>query len=473
MLLRLWSIFSMASFGLLILVIIFVTRKPICIDSKIVEKIDRVQGEHHEEVYRCDMNKTVRFSTYWYRSSKSLSARLYTLEMVLDRLGLITTKAPRIVVLTNSHNVIYTQNSNLFISEDLFNEKNWLEKEIIQYWLREKNGNLFSQNPLVVQALVENILIVSAGPFSRKDTGAHLSLVNNYIWPQALRVSSSDCRYLKKFSTAISFCLSQDLKPQVQDIKPYFIKSWMDSFQNLKVSEQLPFLRAVSELSPESVQKTTYGTRFLMALASRLEKYGVDQTVESPEFDFVYALDQNLESDGALKKSIQEFSQKFENLRIAVMDKEKVLLLPSGILLSKKLLKSWNTRHLVFQSCLPMNFSQISSFAEVTEKLLLIRSCDQNENHFVQKYYQAGVSGFASQDLSSAFVHFHLPSLALKAGELNSSKDIFELLGQNSEDSSLKQSLGWKDIQWRKDLKAFSPRAYVDAIDLFRLPSKL
>ncbi len=473
MLMRLWSIFSVVSFGLLILFIIFVTRKPICIDSKLVEKIDRVQGDRLEEAYRCDMNKAVRFSTFWSRTARSLSSRLYNLEITLDRLGMISPRAPRVVILADSRNVIYTRNSKIYISEDLLSEEGWLEKELVQFWLREKNGNLFSQNPLVVQALVENILIVSKGLLSTGIGSKSVNLVTSYVWPQTLRVSSSDCRYLKKFSDNISFCLSQDLKPQVQDIRPYFIKSWMESFYGLKLSEQFLFLKAISELSPEGVQKTTYGTRFLIALASRLEKHGVDQAVERPEFDLVYALDQSLENESVLKKSIQEFSQKYENLRIAIMDTEKVFLLPSGTFLSKKLLKSWNTRHLVYQSCANINFNQVSSFGGVTKKLLLIRSCGQNESHSLQNYYQMGVAGFASQDLTSAFVHFHLPSLALKASELNSSKDIFELLGQDGGDVMLKQSLGWKQVEWRKELKAFSPRAYVDAIDLFRLPSKL
>lgn len=464
----------MASFGVLILVIIVMTRKPICIDSKLVEKIDRVSGSVREEIYRCDMNKAVRFSSYWARSARDLSARLYDIEVVLDRLGFISLRAPRLVILSESKEVVYSHQSTVYLSEDLFSREGWLERELVKYWLRDKNENLFSQNPLLAEALVENILFMSSGTvdFQKyKIKNNNLSL--NYVWPQNLKSSSLECRYLKRFSDNISFCLSIGFKPQVQDVKPYFVKSWMESFSVLRLSERMSFVKSIAEMTPEGFQKTSIGTRFLIDLASRLEKYGVDQAVDKPEFDLVYVLDQKLEDAGLLKKSIQDFSQSNDKLRIAVIDSEKVLFLPSGSLLSKKLLKSWNTKQLIYQSCSNINFNQINSFNLTSDKLLLIRSCAQNEEHFLQKYYQLGASGFASQDSFSPFIHFHLPSLALKSAELDSSKDVFELLKQNGTDSTVAQELGWQKIEWKKELKAYSPRAYVDAIDLFRLPAKL
>lgn len=464
----------MASFGVLILVIIFMTRKPLCIDSKLVEKIDRVSGSVREEVYRCDFNKTVRFSSYWARSARELASRLYDIEVVLDRLGFLSPRAPRLVILSDKKEIVYSHQSTLYLSEDIFLKPGWLERELVKHSLKDKNESLFSQNPLLAEALVENILFISSGSVDlERYKIKNNALSMNYVWPQNLKASSLECRYLKKFSDNVSFCLSSGFKPQVQDVRPYFVKSWIESFNVLKLSERMSFVKSIAELTPEGFQKTSSGARFLIELASRLEKYGVDQTVDKPEFDLVYVLDQKLESNGLLRKSIQEFSQSNESLRIAVMDTEKVLFLPSGALLSKKLLKSWNTKQLVYQSCSNINFNQINSFNLTTDKLLLIRSCAQNEDHFLQRYYQLGASGFASQDSFSPFIHFHLPSLALKSAELDSSKDVFELLQQTGSESTVAQELGWQKIEWKKELKAFSPRAYVDAIDLFRLPAKL
>ncbi len=470
---RWWSIFSLASFGVLILVIIFITRKPLCIDSRLVEKIDRVSGSTRDEIYRCDLNKTVRFSTYWSQHSREVTSRLSAIELVLEKLNYLKAESPRVVILNDKKQLVYFHSSTLYLSEDLFSKPGWLERELIKFWLREKNEHIFSQNPLLAEALVENILMVSVGNYqlAKYDIKNKDSL--SYLWLQNLRASSLECRYSRKFSDSISFCLTDGSKTQLQDMKIYFVRAWMESFRVLKLPEQLKFLRSVAELTPEGIQKTKFGGRFLIELASRLEKYGMNQTVDKPEFDLVYALDKKLENNGNLKKSVQEFSRNNENLRIALMDQEKVLFLPSGLSLSKKSLKSWKTRHLIYQSCSDMNFKQIGSFDLVADKLLLIRSCDQSESRSLQKYYKSGITGFASQNPFSTFIHFHLPSVALKSGELNSQKDVFEMLEQKTMDQSLVQSFGWQQLVWKKDLHAYAPRAYIDAIDLFRLPVKL
>lgn len=471
MLMRLWSILSIGSFGALILIILFVTRKPLCIDSKLVEKIDRVSLASREEIYRCDLNRGVTYSSYWAQNVRPLGNRLSTIEPVLDRIGLVSQRKPNVIVLSEKSQVLYYNDSTIYLSEDLYLSPGILERELVRFWLKDKNEMLFSQNPLLADAIIENIIFLSVGKFHFKDYEVKNSSSNSYIWPQNLKSSMLECRYSKKFSDSISFCLTGGSQSLYPDMRPYFIQAWMESFEILKLSEKLKLIKDIVLQSPESVQKSVYGGRFLIELAGRLQKFGLNQSVENPEFDLVYELDNNLQDDGALKKSIKDFSAKNQDLKIAVIDSEKVLFLPTGISLDKKSLKSWKTKHFVYQSCGGMSFGKVSSFATVTDKILLIRSCNQNEVRTLQKYYQVGAEGFAMQNPELLFAHIHLPSLLLKETELSSDRDIFELLATD-DGNSLKESFGWQQVVWNKQLKAFSPKAYVDAIDLFRIDKK-
>ncbi len=472
MFLRWWTVISIGSFGALILVILFITRKPLCINSKLVDKIDRVSIGLREEIYRCDSNKKVIYSTYWSQQSRQVALRLNSLESILDRLNISIGRKPQVVIISGRQQVSYFHDVTLYLSEDLFLTQGVLERELIRFWLKERNEALFSQNQLLAEALVENILLLSVGRYNIHNYEVKNAANAKFLWPQNLKSSSLECRYSKKFSDSISFCIADETQPFYQDVKPYFVRAWIESSETLKIQEKLKLIRDVILLNPENVQKTSYGGRFLFEFASRLQKFGLNQPVDNPEFDLVYAIDKDIDDKGNLKKSIQEFSRKNEDLKIAIMDNEKVLFYPSGVMLNKKSLKSWKTKHMIYQSCKEMSFNKVSSFVNATTKILLIRSCEQNENRPLQKYYQTGIAGFALQNPETTFVHIHLPSLVLKETELDVEHDIFEQLSKEEVKNAVAQSFGWQQVEWNKQLKAYAPKAYVDAIDLFRIESK-
>ena len=81
-------------FGVIFLILMLVMglqiglKKPLCIDSNIVYKINNIKADITETIYSCNQFKKVPFSIYLYENLNSLEARLYRLEAVLTQLSI-------------------------------------------------------------------------------------------------------------------------------------------------------------------------------------------------------------------------------------------------------------------------------------------------------------------------------------------------------------------------------------------------
>jgi hypothetical protein len=60
-------------------------KKPLCINSNIVYKIDRISDKKNESIYSCAQFKNVLFSNFLYEKLGDLESRLNQLEFLLGK----------------------------------------------------------------------------------------------------------------------------------------------------------------------------------------------------------------------------------------------------------------------------------------------------------------------------------------------------------------------------------------------------
>lgn len=84
MLARWLTALSFLCFGLLSLFVVQMTRRPLCIESKVVERIDRLGVQGTDTVYRCAVNRETPFSTYFSEQSRDLTYRIQKTERLLE-----------------------------------------------------------------------------------------------------------------------------------------------------------------------------------------------------------------------------------------------------------------------------------------------------------------------------------------------------------------------------------------------------
>ena len=128
-------------FGLIFLILMITMglqvalKKPLCIDSNVVYKIDKIDTEKTETIYSCNQFKKVSFSGFFYENLNNLQARLVKIEMLLNQLEIFD----KFVVVID--NVNKTQSRELIngvqIGADQL-DTNQLEKMLLQLSLKNK-----------------------------------------------------------------------------------------------------------------------------------------------------------------------------------------------------------------------------------------------------------------------------------------------------------------------------------------------
>ena len=80
-----WGQFSIIlSFSILTFAVVLYTQKPLCIDSKVVERIDRVFGKNQETLYKCSIHRGSPFSTFFAENILSINRRVSVIEKFLE-----------------------------------------------------------------------------------------------------------------------------------------------------------------------------------------------------------------------------------------------------------------------------------------------------------------------------------------------------------------------------------------------------
>lgn len=503
-------------FGLLILVALQLSKKPLCIDSKVVEKIDRVANAKVETVFRCAVNRDVPFNSFFDENSKILSVRIQKTERVLESIEPFQRKV-QIIVRSDFPYFFQVRDHQVFIGDKLLLSPGHLEKGLIKVWFHEKNESFFAQLDLMEEVVTDFLFFLQSGNLNLADPDSKFSTtVGGVQWPHVIKSVSAYCESPWKRSEHYSICRNNHeaesaLTDKVIDLslRPLIVASWIEAFKSLNGAERSQFLKnfaqflkasrtpslpLIDALSAENTDRIvlTLATTaiknmnsfvtnagilknqetyriFASSLTKTLQQKGLQDSFAEAFFDVLYVSKTPLDVHSSRFQYFEKLATKHPYLQMAIMDSENLWMLPSRYGVSVKSFGQLKAQNTIIEKCGSYNFEEVIDFSERTQKLLVVNHCDKERSVEFSGYLKSGAEGFAIQNKGVTFVQFHLPSLAMKKVELAGVSNVLEFIQKRDLESVPFQSLGWQEVQWSKQADAYQPKAFVDAIEWFRI----
>lgn len=509
---------SFVCFGLLSLMVLQMTKRPLCIDSKVVERIDRLTEQGTDTVYRCALNKVTSYSVFFSDNARDLSYRVQQTERLLESMEPFYRKV-QVTIMQDRPYLFRIQGHQIYIGEKLLEAPGHLEKGILKIWYRERNEALFSQQALMEEVVTDFLLYLHGGDLDIGDPNSKIKTALRKVkWPYVIKSVSAYCDSPWKQSEHFAVCQNKQeavslIEQQVVEmsLRPLLVTSWIKSYKGLSVRERFFFTQNLpqllrSEHSPAlpltvsagipGVQETALLRAadaiknvnsfvatsqvmkdsdihrvFVSNFTNELRSNGFQDAFAEASFDVLYVSRDSLSEGSKVFQQFMKIAKAQPKLQMALQDKENLWMLPSRYPIPLKSFGQIKANRTVVEKCGGYNFSYVMDYADMTEKLLVVDHCEaQREIHY-SRFLTEGAEGFGAQNKGIAFVQFHLPSLLMKKTELEQVSNVFEFIQKRDVESPSFKSLGWREVHWSEQAKAYQPKAYVDAIEWFRVPN--
>lgn len=468
-----------------------------------------------ESVYRCALNKKTEFSDFFREEAPHLSLRLQKMERLLESLEPFYRKV-HISILTDHPYLFKVQGHKIFIGEELYRAPGHLEKALAKIWYRERNETLFLHDTLAEELVTDFLLYVNEGDLNIGDPRTKITTaVRKAKWPFVLKSESAYCASPWKRSEHFVSCDSSEDLPlnnaQITEmsLRPLLFYSWVQSYKSLNMNQRYVFTNGLADfirsehtpslpivLSSEQVVETTLERaaravrninkyvanakilrkseiqrQFVASFTRDLRENGFQDTIAEANFDLLFISEKSIDKDDVAFKNFTKLAKKHPQKQIALQDNEKLWMLPSEYSIPLESFGEIKANRTIVEKCGPYGFDFVLNFATMTEKVLVIDHCEKDKSLSYGKLLQDGTEGFASENKGRAFVQFHLPSLMMKQSELQQAGNVFDFIRKRDIENPSFRSLGWLEVRWDSRVDAYQPKAFVDAIEWFRVPN--
>lgn len=492
--------------------LILVTKRPQCIDSSIVEKIDRVSQNKTETIYRCSSQIRVPYSSYFDQNKDMLENRIENVSLFLNKIEPLKNKI-KILINENKPIEFSILDNQLRIGSNLLESPGHFERALFKIWLNERINSKGDQQNLFTEVAADFLYYVYNGSLNIEDPLIKVKTkVGTSKWPNVLKSKEGYCESPWKISEHYEICGSIESESQLSNqsvlalsLRPLLASVWIKSYAELNHKSQVVFIDRFSEYlktqdlnSEKAIEMTLMDTHplkqgmmnikkmtdflnssnlvksqkeyreFYARLAINLQQSGVNDSFAEAYFDYLFEYPDLLSTKSELFKGLVAVAIKNPSLQIAIKDQDQIWILPTQSSLPLKTFDQIKSQQHVFLACLGLKDINMPQFFNQTEKLLLIKGCEQKIKIDFASLVSGGVRSFSSHNKNLAFIQFHLPSFEMKGKELAHIKNFFELVKNRDVNKSEFQTLGWSQIKWNEDSQAYKPEAIIDAIELFR-----
>lgn len=464
----------------------YLAQKPLCIDSSLVEKIDRIDSAGMTSAYSCQFKRKVSIDPQIMQSSPQLAERLYPLERFFSEFGPLK-KQISIEWLSDQAGKFKTASGHITLSTDLLNKPLLLEKVIAREWVQERLPVELKDDSILIEALADLIIYVNYSP----DIGE-----SQARWPHVLKTFSGYCQNAIRAPEHKDICEQAAIdNPQVLDqltpysLQPLLAQTLVSVYLKQSPSQRYKWLKSfargqwqwrpvsaasylgLSEWAQISSEIENFAQRFpeniSVAVEAELNQRGFFPSKSKASFDLVFILpeEDNLQKD--LLPKLMDASQKNPKLMISAEDSMRVWLLPSKDFLTRSLMQSYYAQRAVWLKCEPPSLNDFKNMAERFDRVLLLSDCQKNIDANLKSYVSGGIEAFAADNQKLRFVQLHIPSLmqALKKSEANP----IPLLGLQQFSHPFFKGMGWQGATWIENLRAYRSRSAIEAIEMYRM----
>lgn len=393
-------------------------KKPLCIDSNIVYKIDKVDTEKTETIYACNQFKKVSFSGFFYENLNSLQARIVKIEMLLNQLNISGKFA---VVIDN---VNKTQSRELIngiqIGVNLLDTKQF-EKTLLQLSLK---NDLNTSDIIFLQSLSDFFIgdSIYQNPISE-------------AWGESF----------KELSSFEKIKIFKQINSKLMQLK---------GIEGMATIEKLKSILSVNQKASDAFCKRLKKAGYYSE--EELNGLRLDIVIEEP-------------SSRNVGDEITGLAREYPHLKIAIKNANGFFLLPSNLKVPETLAQGLFAKYRMIFDEQNKSESDIVRYFNNSESLILIHSNTSKEKLNLISLFRSGVNEFLSQNKQIDFVQIHLPSYKLVYKNLGQIADYFEFVGIKNLSQTEHKALGWSRTEWLKDLQAYRPIANFDVIQYFRI----
>lgn len=475
----------------------------------IVEKLDVALPQQKLTVYNCSLRQRTAFSFPVDNYLKEITPRLNQLNLVIQQIQPFN--RPLQIEISETEPLLYNvRSTKIYIGKSLAVTKGHIEHAVIRAWLKNltiqhNNLNLFDES------LADLIYYATFGSLDKKDPLTQmLPELGSAKWPQVLKNLDIYCESPWKSSEDYQRCASLDRLEHdrrqllTMSLRPLLTSSLVSAFESLSFHEKNNFLRDIPMLirqrdvdSEKAIEfllnqnnslkeglsilklftdqfslkhEASYPhRRFVAKLNQYLQSHGVSEAFAEAFFDVLIEFPDRLATTSPLFKALELASKSNLHLQIAVKDNQQIWILPSRSGLDLQIFDRVKVRQHVFFACPILKEVDIARFINNSEKLLMIKGCDDQSNYAFDLLFRYGVAEFAKKQSQLAFIQFHLPSLQQRLEDLKHIKNFFELVQNRDVTQREFQLLGWQDVQWNEKYHFYKPKAVIDAIEFFRV----
>lgn len=500
------NVLWLVSLGFLTLAGVYLSRKPQCIDSRVVERLDRLGTSETESIWRCSLMKDTPWNPHLAVQLPGWQSRITRIEENLWRLEPFR-QPLRIVVLPQRPWAYRLQKGTLYIGEKMIEAEGHLERGFVKAWLRERDPSLI-EGDLVEEVLADFLQGMIDGNPEFEDVARGVRTRLGARWPQTLKDGFSYCESPWKLSEHYETCMRDVTRFESQawklSLRPLLTTSLLAAWADMPLRQRLESFREISHWTENAKdaaaesgltdvtgapavagaaatlldfqkrlsRRTDQGGSAAMTLSAgfteNLRRLGFREVEPTVSLDVLVLSDFPLDANSPVLSQLTTFASLRPSLKIGVKDPRRLALLPTKNRLLVDSLDGLRANRVAVLRCGRFDFDWVLSFAASAQKLFVVDVCGA-EQPDLRPWVVAGAEGFASANPKFRFIQFHLPSLAARKNTIALSSDVLSLIQRRDISDPIFQSLGWQELNWSDALKAYHPRAHFDAIEWFRI----
>jgi hypothetical protein len=504
-----WSGVLISFFCGALIILAYVSRRPLCIDSKIVERIDRISEAGTRTAYRCSLGKHVPYDGSLEQITQRFGQRLMPLERFLEYLG-GPSKRVSITLLNSPETYFKVRGQQIYATENLLKAPGQLEKAVLKIWLRDRVRDTHFENSLAEEVLSDFLWASVKGRLDIYDpvNQRNLAQVPPTHWPDVLKNSYELCD--SPWWPVKSAPICQVLRgqsgadPQIDfdSLRALLSQAMIDAYEEIPAENKITFLQEFAKnlsgfqdpegapvaqrnyLQAQQVMKKwisglralngNFGTLFAGALA----RHGYHDLLVTVRFNALVIFDSvSKENQGLLEKSLFPLeSTRF----IGYKNGDQVMFSSQGgVTIPMSEIGSWTADKIIWAGCGSPQTQKLEEMSSKSERLLFLDLCRPVARLDVAPYITADAEAFAAGNKDVNFIEFHLPSLklAMEKVEAQGASDpnlLVELLKQSSDGkdkqaSFLTEALGWQKPIYSSSIKAYRSQSAIEAINWYRV----
>jgi hypothetical protein len=494
--------------------LIYALKKPLCIDSTVVQKIDRVttQGQVTKtaSVFSCTVSRPVEYSVDLENSIAKVSVTLAKTTALLNSIKPFKQKL-QISVREDRPLMFQVIKNKINIGSSFVNMDYHLSRAVIKSWIAENKNSMKVDTTLFDESLTDFILYVLTGKVELEDpTDKIRTKLGSVKWPQVIKSAKGYCLSAWKYaehaeSSGVYFeDKNADAEAAVYSLRPLLTSSIIASYNELSMKQKsnlvqsIPMILSSMNLPSEKIIESmlvdsnplhngmlninkftdlilssTLQSRgevyqLYTGMTQHLQQYGVTDSFAEAYFDYLIEYNGELRDNSPFYKTLAQAAVNNPDIQVAVKDQNSIWILPSKTALPIKVFNQIQARQIIFMGCDNHKNIHVEQFFQKAEKLMLVNECDQTVEYNFESLFHDGIKAFIGKNHKFNFVQLHVPSLEMIRKDLAPSQNYFELVKNRDISRKEFKTLGWSKVQWKKDLQAYRPEAVVDAIEYFR-----